>query len=229
MIKPSVFYILVSILIVFIISLFVTLKAKAVDLGTFGNSFAIKEDDLQEHLIKKLDSLDQDKLAEYQKAIANQTVQSIKKPKAVKGISKANKYGQRFFDPTFVVGEDIYSASGKLLYAKGSKLNPLEYKDFNEVWILIDGDDQLQVNFAKKYNPEKSLYKKIILVNGNPGLQEDGSFYYFDQAEEISKKLSITKVPSIVRQINGRNDISIEEIEIDEQEVAKEKQGVAKK
>lgn len=211
-------------LIVLIVSLSLSLKAKATDLGVYGETAPIKEDDLQEHIINKLKSLDQEKLREYQESITNQTVQNIKRPKPVKGISKAREYSQRFFDPTFTLNEDIYSEPGKLLYAKGTKLNPLDYKAFDEIWILIDGEDSAQVNFAKKYNNWENRYKKVILVNGKPGKQEDGSFFYFDQAGEISGKLNITKLPSVISQINGRNDISIEEIEIDENGVVKSDQ-----
>lgn len=219
--EKTVFWSLLITLIVLIAFLTYSLNAKAIDLGVYGETAQIKEVDLQEHIINKLKSLDQEKLQEYQDSIANQTVQNIRRPKPVKGVTKVNMYSQRYFDPTFTVNEDIYTSPGTLLYAKGTKLNPLEYKSFDEVWILIDGDDIAQVQFAKKYNSQKSRIKKIILVNGQPGEQEDGSFLYFDQAGEISKKLNITKVPSVISQTNGRNDILIEEIEIDKNGAAK--------
>lgn len=219
--KRAVFLCLLIILIVLVASFSLSLKAKAIDLGIYGETAPIKEDDLHEHIISKLKSLDQEKLQEYQDSIVEQTVQTIERPKPVKDISKAREYSQRFFDPTFFLNEDIYSEPGKLLYKQGTKLNPLDYKEFDEIWILIDGEDATQVSFAKKFNPKENKHKKIILVNGNPGEQEDGNFLYFDQAGEISNKLNITKVPSVISQINGRNDILIEEIEIDENGVAK--------
>lgn len=219
--KQVVFLSLFITLVVLIVSVTYSLKAKAIDLGMYGENAPIKEDDLQEHITNKLKSLDQEKLQEYQELITNQTVQKIKKPKPVEGIGKARKYCQRFFDPTFTLNEDIYSEPGKLLYAGGTKFNPLDYKAFDEIWILIDGDDISQVNFAKKYNQDINKHKKIILVNGRPGEQEDGSYFYFDQAGEISNKLNIRNVPSLISQIKGRNDISIEEIEIDKEGVVK--------
>lgn len=208
-------------LLVLLASLTYTLRAKAIDLGAYGETASIKEEDLEEHIISKLKSLDQEKLQEYQESVVKQTVQNIKRPKPVGGINRTSVYTQRFFDPSTTLEEDIYIAPGKLLHAKGTIINPLDYKAFDEVWILIDGDDISQVIFAKEYKAEGSKHKKIILVNGTPGGQEDGNFFYFDQAGEISKKLNIEKVPSVVSQITGRNDISIEEIDIDENGVVK--------
>ena len=81
----------------------------------------------------------------------------------------------------------------------------------------------MQVNFAKNYKENYSTQigskvKKIILINGAPGNKEDGSFFFFDQAGEISRKLSITKVPSVVRQAPNDTQILIEEIALDELE-----------
>lgn len=176
---------------------------EAKDLGTFGQIFPIEEQDMLELMQDKLKALGQEKLQIHQEKIKDKIVAQIKRPRAVSGITKATENNTRMFDPSFTVEEDIMDHLGNLIHAKGKIINPLDYVPFNEEWILIDGDDEEQRILAHNY-------KMVILVNGAPGMQENGQFYYFDQFGEISKKLSITKVPSIIRQKD--KVIEIEEI-----------------
>ncbi len=238
--KSSAFIILVT-LILLLINFMLALRVKAVDLGTYGVSFEIKEEDLEEHIVKQLKSVGEDKLKEHQEFIKDKIVANIKRPNPVKGIVKASEYKIRLYDPSFILQENIYDHRNQLLYPTGTIINPLEKKAFDEIWILIDGDDLAQVNFAKTYREEtvknnkynendndrhkgeniqkenRGKVKKIILIKGKPGIQDDDSFFFFDQLGEISKKLSITKVPSVIRQAPDQTQILIEEIALDKQ------------
>jgi conjugal transfer pilus assembly protein TraW len=236
--KSSAIIILIT-LILLLINFMLALKVKAVDLGTYGVSFEIKEEDLEEHIVKQLKNLGEDKLKKHQEFIKDKIVSNIKRPTPVKGIVKASEYKSRLYDPSFILQENIYDHRNQLLYPIGTIINPLEKKAFDEIWILIDGDDLAQVNFAKTYkelqakndeyteskedkreniqkeNGEK--IKKIILIKGKPGIQEDQSFFFFDQMGEISRKLNITKIPSVIRQAPSKPQILIEEIALDKQ------------
>ena len=206
--------ILVGVLINFLMSL----EVKAEDFGVWGESTKIAEEDFEDHIVKQLEALGEDKLRSHQELIKDKIVADIKRPRAVENISKALDYRARLFDPSFVVEENIYDHNNQLLYPSGIKVNPLEKKKFEEIWILIDGDDRGQVEFARNYHEPNNLNnktKKIILVNGAPGSQEDGSFFFFDQKGEISKRLNITKVPSVIRQSPNEPQILIEEIALD--------------
>lgn len=196
-------------------------RGYAEDLGTWGNSVDIAEEDLEKHIIKQLDAIGEDRLRQHQELIKNRMVAKIKRPREVKNISTTNSSSVRFYDPSFTVEEDIFGERGQLLYSKGTKINPLEKKEFTEVWLFIDGDDEKQTYFAKNYQEaqgksEIKKSKKIILLKGQPGEQKDGSFFYFDQGGVISSKLGITTVPSIVRQDPNNAQILIEEVAINE-------------
>ena len=67
--KRAVSLSLLMTLIVLIVSVTYSLKAKATDLGVYGETAPIKEDDLQEHIINKRKSLDQEELRGYQESI----------------------------------------------------------------------------------------------------------------------------------------------------------------
>ena len=207
-------------------------KAFAADLGVWGESSAIMEEDFETHIVKQLKALGEDKLRTHQEQIKDKIVANIKRPRAVKNISKAKSNASRFYDPSFTLREDIYNDKQQLLFPSGTFINPLEKKSFDEIWIFIDGDDEAQVNFAKSYQTERevengvknlnkaemsniSKTKKIILINGAPGAQQDGSFFFYDQAGAISRKLEISKVPSVVRQAPNKAQILIEEIALD--------------
>ncbi len=240
--------VLIFIVFIFILPLHFTFasKAQAVDLGVWGESSAIMEEDFETYIMKQLEALGEDKIEATQELIKDKMVANIKRPRAVKGISRAVKNNSRLYDPTFTLNEDIHDDKGHLLYSSGTKINPLEKKAFDEIWILIDGDDQAQVDFAKNYQENQYLtngnvvvkdkkngntknsqtkigktrkIKKIILLKGAPGLQKDGSFFFFDQMSEISHKLNISKVPSVIRQeLDGRN-ILIEEVDLEKNEL----------
>ena len=221
------------IILIILIEIIVSKKAYGVDLGTWGESSVIAEEDFETHIIKQLESLGDDKIHAVQEQIKNKVVANIKRPTAVKGIAKAKANSSRLYDPSFILNENIYNDQKQLLYPSGTKINPLEKRSFEEVWLFIDGDDLAQVEFAKNYQEDDiqtkkgqssiEKVKKVILLNGSPGTQQDGSFFFFDQAGSISKKLSINKVPSIVRQAPGISRILIEEIALDNEESLYEK------
>lgn len=206
------------VLVILLINFILSLELRAADLGVWGESSTIAEEDFEDHIVKQLEALGEDKLRSHQELIKDKIVADIKRPRAVENISEAFDYRARLFDPSFVVEENIYDHNNQLLYPSGMRINPLEKKEFEEIWILIDGDDSSQVEFAKNYHEPNNLNnktKKIILVNGAPGSQEDGSFFFFDQKGEISKRLNITKVPSVIRQSPNEPHILIEEIALD--------------
>ena len=249
--KWSMAFILI-ILIILLSNFIMAMKAQAVDLGVWGESFAIMEEDFEVHIMKQLEALGEDKIEATQELIKDKMVANIKRPRAVKGINRAVENKSRLYDPTFTLAEDIHDEKGHLLYSSGTKINPLEKKAFDEVWVLIDGDDQAQVDFAKKYQEDQyptngsavvkgkkngdsnenesnqieiektgkiGRIKKIILLKGAPGVQKDGSFFFFDQMSEISRKLNISKVPSVIRQAPDGINILIDEVALEENDL----------
>lgn len=118
-----------------------------------------------------------------------------------KNMPRALQYSVRYFDPSIVVDQDIADAEGKILVAKGTRVNPLEYRDYPRTLCFFNGDDAAQVEWAKQYcfDPLKA---KAILVNG-PVLDLMEKFQvrlYFDQYGTLSQHFGIKAVPSVVRQ-----------------------------
>jgi conjugal transfer pilus assembly protein TraW len=220
-----------------LICLIIVLSAQAKDFGIHGESQQITEIDMEEYIITSLKNVGEEKLINHQKMIAKKMIEKIKTPNKVKGISSATENATRYFDPTFRVEDDILDDKNQIMYHRGHKINPLDHKAFDEIWLMINGDDEKELAFAKNYGKADKTEKlanrgkekntqitqitkitqntktiKIILVNGSPGSQEDGNFFYFDQFGEISKKLDITKTPSVIIQANDKKLIEIQEI-----------------
>ena len=127
---------LIFIILVLILLLCFTLvkKAQAVDLGVWGESSAIAEEDFETHIVKQLEALGEEKLKAHQEQIKDKIVANIKRPRAVKGVTKASTNTSRFYDPSFTITQDIYDGKNQLLFPSGTTVNPLEKRVFDEIF-----------------------------------------------------------------------------------------------
>ena len=126
----------------------------------------------------------------------------VRRPEPVLGITKAIKQKEFYYDPTFVLEEEVHDHDGKIIHPKGTKINPLDKTSFSNVLIFIDGDDVTQVEYALQQYHSLNNKAKIILTSGSPiELQRKNKIWiYFDQAGMLTTKLGIKHVPSIVTQ-----------------------------
>ena len=174
-------------------------ELQAKDFGTQGHSFAIIEEDFLEVINAKLTKINWD---EFNKKVQNKTKEYIERPIAVAGITKSKESKEFFYDPTYVLDQEVRDHKNQLIHGAGTKINPLEFAPLREDLIFIDGDDETQINLALKLRKEKQERVKIILVKGSPlKLQrEEKIWIYFDQGGILTSKLGITQVPTLVTQ-----------------------------
>lgn len=99
--------------------------AIAKDFGKQGATFEIKEEGFVSMMQRKLQSLN---LAEHQQKMQDLARKKIEEPAAIVGISKATKTISYSFDPSYVLDQDVVLPCGKLLYARGTRVNPLDCK-----------------------------------------------------------------------------------------------------
>ncbi|MCC8416927.1 MAG: conjugal transfer protein TraW [Rickettsia endosymbiont of Gnoriste bilineata] len=152
----------------------------------------------------------------------------VEEPVAIAGIGKATKTVSHNFDPSYVLDQDVVLPCGKLLYARGTRVNPLDYMSWDGKLVFIDGRDASQIAWVKDNylegilsnnaaalaenlselnkehakNASNSDGAKIVLTGGRPLEleREIGSPIYFDQAGELTTKFNISYVPAIVEQ-----------------------------
>lgn len=101
--------------------------AQGKSLGTHGVIYPIEEEDpiaLIQQKLKVMEESGELKLRNIE--LQKKARASVERPKPVEGITKATKTRIFYFDPTYVVKEDLYDHQGRLFAKKGTKLNPLK-------------------------------------------------------------------------------------------------------
>lgn len=192
--------------------------ATAKDLGVYGTTLPIVELDLIDVIKARLGM-------QNMRAVLQSMEQKMLHPASVIGISSVRKDAVRKFDPTVYLEDDVIVRSdtrdvggvfsgavvmNDVVIPKGTAVNPLDYMPFSERLIFIDATDEEQVSFAMDYSTQYPI-SKIILVKGNPGQQENGAMYFFDQHGVYSRRFGITSVPSIVYQEGAEKVLTVEE------------------
>ena len=183
----------------------------AKDMGSHGVVYPIDEQDPIILIQNKLRSMEKSgDLELHHQELQQKTKAGIERPKPIEGVTKARKNRVFYYDPTYIVAEDIKDHRGHILYKKGTKINPLETASLSQSLLFFDGDDEEQVAFAKKKLKDNLV--KLVLVNGAPlSLSEELKIpVYFDQGGLLTKKLGIRHVPALVAQ--EEKQLRIEEI-----------------
>lgn len=185
-------------------------KASAKDFGVEGHVFPIIEENILEIIQKRLEKIDLKKL---NAELKEKTQKYVERPTSVAGITKAKSEENKifYFDPSYMVAEDIYDHNHLLLHLAGKIINPLDHISLTESLIFIDGEDEEQAKIALNIRKQKQGKVKIILVKGSPlKLQRKHKVWiYFDQAGFITNKLGIAEVPAVVEQEGLRLRITV--------------------
>src|ERR1035437_4864629 len=87
-------------------------------------------------------------------------------PAPLASVTKAIQNRTSYFDPTFIVEENVRDAEGKILVPAGTTINPLDRVGLSRPMIFFDARDISQVAFAKKYIDSRQGMAIPILVGG---------------------------------------------------------------
>jgi conjugal transfer pilus assembly protein TraW len=188
----------------------------AKDLGTFGETFPIVEENLLSFIQGKLSQLQSSgEIQKHQEVIAKKVVKNVQRPLAVEGVVKTKEPRKFYYDPSITIPYDLKDHNGVIFHKAGTTLNPLEVQPLKHSLFFIDGDDIEQINWTKKHI---NTSPKIILVRGAPFelMKTLETTVYFDQGGSIVKKLGIKQVPARVDQ-EGKT-LVISEILLEEEQ-----------
>ena len=193
---------------IYLFALLITLGSNfsitAKEFGLMGHSYAVTEQSFLSMIKDRLAEIDIESEQEKMRDIA---IKYIKSPKRVGHINKATENKIFYWDPSYMITEDILLPSGEVLHKKGKIVNPLDYMDFDRIMLFIDGEDQRQVAWLKeRLTKNDKLQNRIILIAGKPlELQEElqslnmTSTVYFDQSGVLTSKMGILSVPAEAR------------------------------
>jgi len=186
----------------------------AKDLGKYGATYPIIEEDAISQLKKAIAKYDWEKFKIKQK-------EKIKnfKPKDLVDLPVAKEDKVFKVDMTGAIKEDIIGRDGEVIYPKGYRYNPMEYVFMRRIIVFINGKDEKQIEWYKK-SPYPTDMRTMLLIT-------DGSYldvrkklntltvYYANR--EIIERMGIKAVPSVAVQKGT-------ELEVQEYALKKEKQ-----
>ena len=193
------------------------LPAFAEDLGTIGPTYSITEpnllDDLQRRLRAKQASGELDTL----NAQARDRGEArVREPPAVVGLVTTRTPRTFYFDPTFTLDRNVLDAQGHLLFAAGTRKNPLDVVSLSSHLLFFDGRDPRQRDQAQRLIARYGGRIKPILVAGSylDLMQAWRRPVYFDQWGRLTRRFGITRIPALVSQDGTR--LRIDELVVPE-------------
>ena len=177
--------------------------AQAGDLGTIGPVYPIDEPHLLDFIRQRLqDKARSGELKRLEDQARTRGIDTVVNPKPVAGIQPTEAARTFYFDPSFTLERHVLDDKGSLLFAAGTRKNPLEVVALSKHLLFFDARDKRQVTRARELVALYGGRAKPILVGGSY-LDLMTSWrvpVYYDQHGALTRRLGITRVPAIVSQ-----------------------------
>ena len=191
--------------------------AQAKDLGVVGQVFPISEIDMLQWIQQRLRTFEQTgELDSMKQQFKDNVTASVRRPRPV-GLITTTSPEVFTVDPSLTLASDITGANGELIYPKGTRINPFDTTtwpamprasqaqfQFSKTLVFFDGDDVQQRLWALNYQSQHTDDTiKWILTGGEPETTHHqlNARIYFDQQGSLSRKLTLKRVPSVVKQV----------------------------
>lgn len=174
------------------------------DYGQLGTLYPVMEPDLLTQIEQRLKAAQASgRIAAMQKELVRRTKARVMRPRPVAGLGRAVKPRSWAYDPTITVERDIRDDRGRVIAARGQKINPLDHVPLRQSLVFLDGDDLAQVAWALRETTP--LNAKLILTNGSPfeRMKAAQRRFFFDQDGKLIAKFGIRAVPAVV-EADGR-------------------------
>lgn len=178
-------------------------SARAEDLGNIGPVYPIGEQHFLEMISQRLrDKEHSGELKRLEQQARARGIDAVVHPKPLAGLKPGETARTFYYDPTFVLDRNIFDDKGHLLFASGTRKNPLEVVLMSKHLLFFDGRDQRQVERARALIDHYHGRVKPILVGGSYlDLMKSWRIpVYYDQQGLLTKRFKITQVPAIVSQ-----------------------------
>ncbi|WP_420475241.1 type-F conjugative transfer system protein TraW [Noviherbaspirillum sp. ST9] len=176
---------------------------RAVDLGTIGPLYPIAEPHLLDDIRQRLQEKERSgELKRREQRARERGVDAVAHPQPVAGVRAAETARTFYFDPSFTLDRNVFDDKGQLLFAAGTRKNPLEVVALSKHLLFFDARDQRQVARARELITFYRGRAKPILVGGSylDLMKAWRLRVYYDQQGLLTRRLGITQVPAIVSQ-----------------------------
>ncbi len=176
---------------------------RAMDLGVIGPTYAISEPHLLQMIEQRLrDKERSGELGRLEAEARERGVATVKNPPPITGLRAAEAARTFYFDPSFSLDRNILGPQGELLFAAGTRKNPLEVVSLSRHLLFFDARDPRQISRARQLIALYQGRVKPILVGGSylDLMQSWRLPVYYDQQGLLTRRLGITQVPALVSQ-----------------------------
>lgn len=178
----------------------------AESLGVVGPTYPIAEEHLLKMIEARLRAKEQSgELARIQEQIVARGKQSVLAPPPLQ-LPVAAVPRTFYVDPTYVLDRNIADGGGRLLFAAGTRANPLDIVSMSRRLFFFDGRDERQVAMAERLAKGETGRIKPVLVGGSylDLMRRWKVPVYYDQRGVLVKRLRIERVPALVSQEGRR-------------------------
>lgn len=179
----------------------------ALDLGTVGPVYLIKERDMIAVMKDKMRALEKTgELGRIQERYKRDVIGAIEAPRPVAGIQPTATARTFYIDPSYTLDRHIADDKGRILYPAGTRINPFDYAPLTKQLLFFDARSKEQVAFAKQFIAKSKHLVKPILVAGEPMklMREWKRPVYYDQGGTLSRRFLLQQTPAIVGQEDKR-------------------------
>ena len=177
--------------------------ARAMDLGVIGPTYEISEPHLLQMIEQRLRAKERSgELGRLEAQVRERGIATVKNPPPVTGLRATDAVRTFYFDPSFSLDRNILGPQGELLFAAGTRKNPLEVVSLSRHLLFFDARDPRQVGRARQLIALYQGRVKPILVGGSylDLMQSWHVPVYYDQQGLLTRRLGITQVPALVSQ-----------------------------
>lgn len=177
--------------------------ARAMDLGVIGPTYEISEPHLLQMIEQRLRAKERSgELGRLEAVARERGIATVKNPPPVTGLRATDTVRTFYFDPSFALDRNILGPQGELLFAAGTRKNPLEVVSLSRHLLFFDARDPRQVGRARQLIALYQGRVKPILVGGSYlNLMQSWHLpVYYDQQGLLTRRLGITQVPALVSQ-----------------------------
>jgi conjugal transfer pilus assembly protein TraW len=181
--------------------------AGAADLGTLGPTYGIAEPHLLNFIEERLRAKERSgELQHLTQEAQSRGIEAVRQPRPVADVRATEAARTFYVDPTFTLDRNIVDAQGRLLFAAGTRKNPLEVVSLSKRLLFFDARDPRQVAQALALIGRYDGKVKPILTGGSylDLMKAWRVAVYFDQQGTLTRRLGIQQVPALVSQEGRR-------------------------
>ena len=125
--------------------------ARAMDLGVIGPTYEISEPHLLQMIEQRLRAKERSgELGRLEAQVRERGIATVKNPPPVTGLRATETVRTFYFDPSFTLDRNILGPQGELLFAAGTRKNPLEVVSLSRHLLFFDARDPRQVGRARQ-------------------------------------------------------------------------------